>query len=156
MIEQAALYEQYHGKILSYMRARIGAGPQAEDLCSEVFVKVCENIGSFDGSKSSLSTWVYTIARNTLTDFYRTRRVTEEIPETLEDGSSVEDEICRAESLELLADALEALDERERDIVIGRYYEGRTLRELAERLDISYAYVKVLHNKALSSMKKFF
>ena len=155
MIGQAELYEQYHGKILAYMRARLGVVPQAEDLCSEVFVKVCENIGSFDGNKASLSTWIYTIARNTLTDHYRTRRVWEEIPETLEDGSSVEEEICRAEDLEALADALEALDERGRDIVIGRYYEGRTLREIAERLDISYAYVKVLHNKALASMKKF-
>ena len=156
MIEQAALYEEYHGKILSYMRARIGAGAQAEDLCSEVFVKVCENLDSFDESKSSLATWVYSIARNTLTDWYRTRRVFDEIPETLEDGSSVEDDLCKAENLELLADALEALDERERDIIIARYYEGQTLLRIAERMDISYAYVKVLHNKALASMKKFF
>lgn len=156
MTEQTALYEEYHGKILSYMRARIGAGPQAEDLCSEVFVKVCENLDRFDESKSSLATWIYSIARNTLTDWYRTRRVWDEIPETLEDGSSVEDDLCNAESLEMLADALEALDERERDIIIGRYYEERTLRELAERMDISYAYIKVLHNKALASMKKFF
>lgn len=155
MIGQTELYEQYHGRILSYMRARLGAVPQAEDLCSEVFVKVCESIGSFDEDKSSLSTWIYTIARNTLTDYYRTRRVWEEIPETMEDGNSVEDDLCNAESLELLANALEALDERGRDIIIGRYYKGMSLRELSERMDISYAYIKTLHNKALASMKKF-
>lgn len=154
--EKTELYEQYYSKIMSYIHARIRSQSLAEDLCSEVFVKVYEKIDSFDGSKASLATWIYAVTRNTLTDYFRTRRVTEETPETLAEEATVEDELLRTENLEILADALESLDERERYIVLGRYYYGKSLRQLAGELDLSYAYVKLLHKQALASMKKFF
>ncbi len=150
------VYEQYHEKILRYIQSKVNNPILAEDLCSDVFLKICEKYGSFDESKASLSTWVFTIARNTLTDYYRTRRVYSEIPETLSDDSDVEESICNAEMLDILADALESLPERERDIIVFRYYSGLTLKAIAEKLNISYAYVKVLHNKALAQMKNYF
>ena len=77
-----------------------------------------------------------------------------EIPETLSDGSSVEEDICNAQMLESLASALETLEERERDIIILRFYSGKTLKEAAAQLGISYAYVKVLQNKAFAKLKE--
>ena len=150
------LYRDFHGKIFSYIQSRVNNSVLAEDLCSDVFLKVYEKLDTFDSGKASLSTWIYTIARNTLTDYYRTRHITEEIPETYADENDVEGSVINAERLELLADALEALPERERDLIILRYYSGLTLREIGEKLDISYAYVKVLHNKALAQMRDFF
>ena len=79
-----------------------------------------------------------------------------EIPETIEDDISVEEEICNAEMLETLADALETLEERERDIIILRFYSGKTLKEIAGNMGISYAYVKVLQNNAFAKIKNFF
>ena len=96
-------------------------------LAADVFVKVYEKLGSFDETKASLSTWIYTVTRNTLTDYYRTGKVSEEIPETLCDGSSLEDDMCNSETLGTLTDALESLDEREREIIILRFY--RQLRQ---------------------------
>ena len=154
--EKSEIYEQYRGKVLGYLRGKVNDGYLAEDLCSEVFLKVYEKIDDYDASRSSLSTWIFTITRNTLTDYFRTRRVHEEIPEMLPDDSSVEEDVLNGEMLEILAGALEKLEERERDIVILRYYSGVTLKEIAERLDISYAYAKVLHNKALSALKNYF
>ena len=158
MTEQmrSELYQTYHGKIYAYIQSKVNDRYLAEDLCSDVFLKVYEKLDSFDESKASLSTWIYTIARNTLTDHFRTRKVLTEIPETYADDSSVEDEICRSEMLELLASALEKLDERSRDIIILRYYSGQTLKAIAERLNISYSYVKMLHNRAIEELKNFF
>ena len=150
------LYREYHGKVLSYIRGKVGNSALAEDLCSDVFLKIYEKLDRYDEAKASLSTWIYTITRNTLTDYYRTRRVFSEIPEAMEDGFSMEEDLCSREMLETLAEALEHLDERSRDIIILRYYSGQTLKEIAERLHISYAYVKVLHSKALSSLRTFF
>lgn len=150
------IYRDFHGKIYAYIQSKVKDRFLAEDLTADVFLKVYERLGSFDERKSSLSTWIYTIARNTLTDYYRTRRVIGEIPETFAVSGSIEDDVCNSEMLDILADALEKLDERSRDIIIYRYYSGMTLKAIAETLNISYAYVKVLHNKALSEMKKFF
>ena len=158
MTEQmrSELYQNYHGKIYAYIQSKVNDRYLAEDLCSDVFLKVYEKLDSFDESKSSLSTWIYTIARNTLTDHYRTRKILVEIPEAYTDSSSVEDDLCQSEMLDLLASALEKLDERSRDIVILRYYSGQTLKSIAEKLNISYAYVKVLHSRALEDLKKYF
>ena len=153
---KSSIYTDYHGKVLGYIFHKINDMTNAEDLCSDVFVKVYEKLDTFDESKSSLSTWIYTITRNTLTDYFRTRKVNGEIPETLSDTSSPEDEICSAEMLEILAKALEKLDDRARDIIVMRYYSGKTLTEISERMNISYSYVKVLHNKALAELKKSF
>ena len=147
------VYTSYYKKVLGYINGKVCNLSLAEDLCSEVFLKIFEKLDSFDAEKASLSTWIFTITRNRLTDYYRTRRVFEEIPETLTDDSCVEAEICNQESLDELADALEKLDSRERDIIILHYYSGCTLKEIAERLGISYAYVKILHNKALALLR---
>ena len=148
------IYRDYHAKVLRYLRSKTGSLNTAEDLAADVFVKVFAKLDSFDSTKASLSTWIYTITRNTLTDHFRTRRVYEELPETLEDTNSVEDDVCSEEMLETLAAALETLDERERDILILRYYSGKTLKQIASQMDISYAYVKVLQNKALEKLRK--
>ena len=152
--QKEAIYREYHGKVMGYIRTKISSPQDAEDLTSEVFLKVYEKLDSFDESKASLSTWIYTITRNTLTDYFRTRKVFSEIPETIEDDASVEDEVCNAEMLETLASALETLDERERDIIILHFYSGKTLREISSQMGISYAYVKVLQNKAFEKLRK--
>ena len=155
-IEKEKIYRDYHGKVCGYIRSKINSAQDAEDITSDVFVKVYEKLDTFDETKASLSTWIYTITRNTLTDYFRTRKVFEEIPETIKDEASVEDDICNAEMLETLADALESLEERERDIIILRFYCGKTLRDISAQMGISYAYVKVLQNKAFVKLKKFF
>ena len=155
-LDKEKIYLGYHGKVYGYILSKTNNKHNAEDLTSEVFLKVYEKLDTFDETKASLSTWIYTITRNTLTDYFRTRKVFAEIPETIEDETSVENEICNAEMLETLADALETLDERERDIIILRFYSGKTLRDISAQMGISYAYVKVLQNNAFAKIKSFF
>lgn len=154
--QKTQLYADYYPRVLGYIRSHVTNSELSEDICSDVFLKIFSNLDSFDESKASLSTWIFTVARNTLTDYYRTRRVTEEIPEMLSDGSSIEDEVCRESELETLADALERLDERSRDLIILHYYSGLTLLEVSGRLGLSYSYTKTLHAAALARLKKFF
>lgn len=152
---KAKVYEDYHKKVFSYLRSHTNNADLAEDLCSDVFLKVYEKWDTFDETKASVSTWIFTITRNTLTDYFRTRKVQDEVPETLALDYSVEEEVENNEMLDVLADALKKLDERERDIIILHYYSGETLKEIAVKLGISYPYVKILHNKALGKMRGF-
>lgn len=152
--EKTDLYAEYSVKVQRYLQSRLNNREIAEDLCTDVFMKVFEKLDSYDKSKASISTWIFTITRNSLIDYYRTRRVFSEVPETLPEDSAVEDEICNNETLASLAGALEKLDERLRDIVVMRYYSGLTLKEIGQKMGISYAYVKMLHNRALSDMKE--
>ena len=141
-------------KVLRYINSQVNDYYLAEDLCSDVFVKVYEKIDSFDDKKASLSTWIFAITRNRLIDYYRTRKVMVEVPETLTYEESYDD--VDEDMLEKLAIALKGIDERSRKLIIMHYYEGKTLKEAAEALDISYPYAKILHKKALFSLKKYF
>ncbi len=154
--DKTKIYTDFHDKVQAYVNSKVCNYDLSEDITSDIFLKIYEKLDTFDETKSSISTWIFTITRNTLTDYYRTRKVFSEVPEDLADDSSIDDELCTNEMLETLADALEDLDERERDLIILKYYKGMTLTEIAERMDISYSYVKILHNKALSTMKNYF
>ena len=145
------LYQDFYQKVLGYINGKVNNYTLAEDLCSDVFVKVYEKFDTFDENKASLTTWIFTITRNRLIDYYRTRKVMVEIPENLT-YDETDDEIDD-EALEKLASALETLDERDRKLIILHYYEDKSLKEIAEILSISYIYAKVLHQKALNKLK---
>lgn len=148
------VYMEYQPKILKYLVYKTNNRDLAEDLCSEVFLKLVKKAETFDDTKASVSTWVYTIARNTLYDYFRTRHVSEELDEQIADGSDIEADVCSRETLDELAAALEKLDERLRDMVVLQYYGGHTLKEIAGRMDISYSYAKILHKKALDELQR--
>lgn len=153
-IQKEQIYTDFHNKVFGYIQSKVKNMQIAEDLASDVFVKVYERINVFDEKKASLSTWIYLITKNTLIDYYRTRKEHSELPEQLSASSSVEESVCTTEMLDALAKALEELEEREKRIVIQHFYEGATLKEIAKQMDISYSYVKLLLNKAIGKLKK--
>ena len=153
MTEPEALYLEYRVKVSAYVFSRLNNPKAAEDLGREVFLKVYEMYRSFDAERASVSTWIYAITKNTVTDYLRRERTCSELPEDLSDGEEPGDGILHEESLRELANALSALDERSRTLIIFRYYRQLSLKETAERLGISYAYVKILHKNALRALR---
>ncbi len=147
------LYKEYHPKVLGYIINRIGDRSAAEELASAVFLKVFKNIQSFDDNKSSLSTWIYNITRNTLIDHYRGARAVMPLSEIMISSDDIVGDIIHSECLEALAAALENLDGRARDIIVLHYYRGKSLSEICSYMNISYSYAKVLHKKAIEELK---
>lgn len=156
------IYKQYSKKIMGYIRSKITSPTVAEDLHSDVFLKICSKIDSFDRTKASVSTWVYTITKNTVVDYFRTHREHDEIDENVPfrlsgggDGGDLSAGIIKAEELEELAKALERLPERERDIIVLHYYSGVPLETVAEKIGCAYSTVRAAHNNALAKLKKY-
>lgn len=147
------VYVSYQDKVLAYLKNRMGDIQEAEDLQSEVFLKVLQKKDKFDPGKASVSTWIFTITHNTLIDYYRTRKVMQEVPETLAEDYSIDDGILQQERLEELAVALEKLEVRERDLIILRYYQENTLKYAAQMMGMSYANAKIVHKKALKKLQ---
>lgn len=146
-MEKEQIYRDYHDKVLRYIIGQVNDFYLAEDICSDVFLKVYEKIDTFDEKKASISTWIFTITRNKLIDYYRTRKVTVEVPDTL--VYEQEEQEFDKETLEKLAKALEKLNDRSKKLIVTHYYQRKTLKEVATELNISYPYAKVLHQKAL-------
>jgi len=144
------IYISYHDKVSAYIRGKLDNHHDAEDLVSQVFEKVYGKIHTFDESKASLSTWIYTITRNTVTDYYRTRRIHTSYDEVYELPAPEKDR----DMLDTLADALMILKERERDLILLHHYKGLTLKEVADKMGMSYINAKVIHKNALTCLRQ--
>lgn len=153
MDKRAEIYERFSGKVQNYIWSKVGDKYVAEDLCSMVFLKVYEKLETFDDTKAQISTWIYTIAHNTVIDYYRTNRITSEVPEDIIAEDNPEQEYLNNESLSALAQALEKLGERERTVVVRYYYNNESLKDIAAKMGISYSYIKILHKKAIDELK---
>lgn len=151
--EKERFYAEYKGKVLSYIRSRVFNVSDAEDLCGDVFVKAFSAADSFDPSKASAGTWLYSITRNTVIDYFRRFHPTEEIPEDISDECRTEDGIIESETLEELAAALEQLPAELTDVIVLHYFDLIPLTEIAASLNISYGMVKIRHHKALALLR---
>lgn len=148
------IYTDYYGKVMGYISTRIRNRADAEDLCTDVFMKVQRKLEDYDDSKASVSTWVFTITRNTLIDHFRRNRPSEELDENLTEEGEVDENLLNEETLSDLAAALKRLPEQMRDIIVLRYYDGKPLTEIAELMGLSYGAVKLRHQNALILLRE--
>ncbi len=148
------LYTDYYKKVMGYISARIRNRADAEDMCSEVFEKIQRKLSGFDSEKASVSTWIFTITRNTVIDHYRRTKDSGELDENMAGDFVVDESLLRTEALSSLAASLKKLPQEMRDIVVLRYYDGKPLTEIAELMGLSYGAVKLRHQNALIMLKK--
>ena len=152
-IDQDKVYLDYKDKVTAYVRGKLANEHDVEDTVSTVFLKVYQRIDRFDPSKASLSTWIYTITRNTVIDYFKKRKIHIEFSDEIGIDMLPDDSLVNEELLDCLADALELLSERERDLIILHYYKGFTLKRIAEMMGMSYINAKIVHAKALAFMR---
>ena len=152
ILNNEEIYKQYRPKVFSYLYYRLNNYHDAEDLCEEVFVKVYKKLESFDSSKASVSTWIFNIAKNTLIDNFRTMKDHLEILDNQEYEEEFEvDQVMLSD----LSEALSKLPVNLRDIIILRYYDGYSLKEIASKMSMSYGICKLRHAEALNKLKKY-
>ena len=149
---QSEVYSLYYNKVFGYVLNRVRSRADAEDITSEVFLKVFSKSDEFDLHRSGASTYIFRVMQTTLADFYRKNRI---VYTSLEE---VSDEIDETENLdELLTsldDALDTLTERELAIVILHYYHGLSHKEVAKKMQLSYVNVRQICHVALEKLRK--
>ena len=156
------LMRRYQRKILAFVYHMLKSSNlelMAEDLCSETFYKAFRSLHSFREVDASFSTWLYTIARNTVLSELRKQR-SSNIP--LEESGYVpvassdvapEQAILRNERVEMVREAINNLPEKQRSALILREYDQLDYQEIATILGQSVSSVKSLLFRARSSVK---
>lgn len=152
------LYTRYVDKIYSYVYWRTSDAEVAEDITSEVFTKAWAARESFDGVYPQA--WLYTIARNLLTDYHRRLRPTvdseviAELVDTTNDTPSEATEKILAR--EKLAKAIATLPEQSQSIIIWRFVDNESAAEIGKRLGISEGNVRIQQMRALKRLKEWY
>lgn len=155
-----AVYRACFPLVYNYVFYRILHKEDTEDLVSQIFLKVVRNWDRYDAGKSSVKTWVMTIAETALIDFYRRRRVNvslddEEsgVAETLGVDFEAEYDRITDERRKAAYRALCALPDRDRLFLYQKYFMGMTNREIARRLNMNESTVGAVMARARAKLK---
>ena len=129
-----ALYERHHSALLGFIRSRGGDDTTADDVLHDTMLDVWRNANKFQG-RSSVKTWIFTIARNKLIDRMRSAArvsLVAEVPDVVDDSPDAETIMESAQNVARVRACLDKLKEVQRTVIRLAFYEGLTYEDIAE------------------------
>ena len=150
------IWLDYKDRVSGYIFSHVSNKEDAQDLISSVFAKLVQAASSYRGDPKHISSFVYRTTQNLVIDYYRCKKILNELPETIKAASAVEDDYFKQEALDRLADALAQLPKFERDIIVLHYYKSLSLHKISERMQKNYEKIKWAHRRALAFLKNKF
>ena len=137
--------EMMSKSMFRYCLSRTGSYHDAEDLAQEIMLISCKGEQSFENEKAFYA-FVWRTADNILKGWYRSRRETAELDDTISDGSweALEEQTRENEQLRLITRELSLLNSNYRKAMVAYYVDGMSVKEISERFGITQSMVKYL------------
>jgi RNA polymerase sigma-70 factor, ECF subfamily len=152
-----AIYDQYFSEVYRYVRYRINDDLLAEDIASDVFVRLLEASRKRQGPQSSLKGWLIATASHAVNDQLRKqyRRPVEALSDSLPDhGASVHSEVDSREQNRMVQSAYAQLTSEQQHVLALRFGQGYSIEETAAHLNKNITAVKALQFRALASLQR--
>ena len=162
------VYEAFYNKIFGYVFRRTTDYEAACDISAETFLKAYSNIGKFKWRNVSLLYWLYAIATNELNKYFNSRkyaphslsRIQEEYGIDFTDHTNAETESIRLqEEMEKhqefarISEAIKKLDVKYQNVIALRYFEHKSIREMAIILEKKEGTIKSLLSRGIEKLK---
>lgn len=148
----AELYELNFHRVYAYIARRVPDRSEAQDLTAHVFQQALANIGKFKWRGAPFVTWLYRIAANAIADHAR-KKSREAADTELTTNTVVESDLEQVERRAQLFRAVETLPEDQRKVILLRFGEEKSIREIAAELDRSEGAVKQLQFRGLENLR---
>jgi RNA polymerase sigma-70 factor (ECF subfamily) len=151
------LYEKYFPKIYNYAFMQMGDVQAAEDLASDVMLKMIESIQKYTFRGLPFGAWVFRIARNRLIDLHRRRKRRGEVDlsETLSTALA-NPQVLAERALERgqLQIALKHLTDEQRQVIVLKFIEGFDNRSVGKIMGRGEGAIKSLQHRALGALRR--
>lgn len=149
-----ALHDAHAGALHAWARRHVAEAADADEVVQETFVRAWRRRDQYDPARGSERAWLFGIARNVVIDRHRasTRRlrvVSSEPAEVVH-----ESEVERAVEASHVREALLALSEHHRAVIVAAYYRGCTIREAAAELGVPEGTVKSRLHHGLRALRR--
>lgn len=152
------LYQQNVKKIYNYIYYRTGNVHDAEDLTARVFQRALSHITKYKKTKVPFSAWLYRIAHNLVANWHRDNKRKNELP--LEDHSNIkskvempEVQIENRQEVEKLIKAIHKLSSDRQQLLILKYVENLSNKEVGEIMRKSEGAIKSLYHRTLKELR---
>jgi RNA polymerase sigma-70 factor (ECF subfamily) len=152
-----AIYDQYFSEVYRYVLYRLGDETIAEDIASDVFIRLLEAVQSGHAPQTNLKGWLIGTASHIVADHFRNkyRRPEEEISESLPDltpGPVLE--VDQREQNRIVNDAYAQLTSEQQHVLALRFGQGYSLEETATFMNKNVNAVKALQFRALAALQR--
>ncbi len=153
------LYDSYVAKIYRFVYLKVSDKAEAEDITQQVFVRAWENVNTFTFQGFPFSSWLYRIAHNAVIDSYRTKKnvIAIELVSEL-DVSYVTDHtetLDTKQEMARIVSALKKLKPDEQSILVMRFIDELSNKEVAHALGKTEGSVRVIQHRALKQLKQY-
>ena len=151
------LYDQHITKIYRFIYLKVDSSETAEDLCSEVFVRVWKGFSGIESEQvENPQAFIYQIARNVIADYYREKSRVKivAIEEIAESTNSAEEEVIVSLEMDQIRKTLLKLNEDYQNYVIWRYLDELSIPEISQIVGKSQDSVRVGIHRALQALKR--
>jgi RNA polymerase sigma-70 factor (ECF subfamily) len=153
----AEIYDRYAESIYRYAYRYVGNAELAEDLTSEVFLKLLQVLGTSRAPRQQLQGWLYRVARNLAIDWFRQQAkgailsLNEDL--TPEDGDSPSTRLELQQLQHDLREAISQLTPDQQQVIVLRFAEGRKIRDIGRLMGKSEGSVKLLQFRAINRLR---
>lgn len=149
------IIREFKEELLGFVSKHIADKETAKDIHQEILIKIFTHYRSLK-HQDSLKSWMYQIARNGITDYYRRRKIPRaEISETLAEPQDMED-TKEDELLPCIRPFLQGLRPNYKQALEYIELENHSQKELAEKLDMSYSGAKSTVQRARQQLREIF
>jgi RNA polymerase sigma-70 factor (ECF subfamily) len=152
------LYLLHFDRIYSYLHMSVGNRHDAEDLTTQVFVKMLESIGNFRWRSAPFSAWLFRIAHNLAMDHFRANKrwqLEEEVPEPDPgEGSAAEEEALESIGRQSMLQLIEKLSPEQQQVLTLKFVFNFSNADAATILDKTDGAIKSLQHRALASLQR--
>ena len=151
----AEIYDAYVNKIYRFVYYRTNHKETAEDITSVVFMKSMNKISSYSFEKGTFSSWLYKIARNSVIDYYRSKKDVDDIDDfwNLGEDNNLDRRVDANMKLDEIKEYLKKFSDEQREIIIMRIWDGLSYKEISEITGKNVGALKVTVSRILKKIK---
>lgn len=154
----STLYRQYADLVYRYIYYRVGEQTVAEDLLSDVFVRVLQDLPSYRDTGAPFEAWLYRIAHARVVDYYRRQKVRKTVPfDQIVITDNEADPALRigdSDDARRVWAAVNQLSTDQQQVVSLRFIAGYSSAQVARVLNKTEGAVKALQHRALTALRR--
>ena len=149
----SVLYEQNFERVYAYVVRRVRDRDAAEDLTAEVFHKALASLPRFRWTGAPFAAWLFRIASNTIADRAKRAARESDISDLHDVGETSQIDLEEVEQSALLFRLVRELPADQRRVILMRFAEEKSIREVASTMERSEGAVKQLQFRGLESLR---